>query len=312
MLLLQKGGHSKPAILKTFLQKGGKKVQWFKFFSVFCVSLVFLMGGFFAQPAQAQIPCDFNGDGSFMLDDLLEFVNYLYVGGDPPFNPIDCEVDGTPGINTGDVWQCLGIWALEADPMPYTGIPARWGDIEFTFERIRGGALGVPFETALELTDNPGPDLMGIIITFSYQHHEGHVGVNLDNVDFTGTIVPLQWSTGFEIDNVNRRAYISLLAGSADDPPLAAGTMGLIATLTFTRTENPGGFSTLPGPTDFPPTHTSMIITDFYADGTPPEDRILVPKFFPGLFGDANNDGAVDLADAVFIIQWLFVGGPPP
>jgi hypothetical protein len=285
-----------------------------KIFSVFCVMSAFLMSGFFAQPAQAQVPCDCNGDGQFEPNDIIQLINYLFIGGVPCVNPIDCDADGTAGINTGDVWQCVGIWAGEADPMPYTGIPARWGNIEFAFERIMGGPLGVPFETTLRLTDNPGPDLMGIIITFSYQHHEGHVGVNLNNVDFTGNIVPLQWETGFEIDNVNRRAYILLHAVSADDPPLAAGTIGLIARLTFTRTENPGGFSTLPSPTDFPPTHTSMIITDYYADidGTLPEDRILVPKFFPGLFGDANNDGQVNFADAAFIVSWLFLGGPPP
>jgi hypothetical protein len=28
--------------------------------------------------------------------------------------------------------------------------------------------------------------------------------------------------------------------------------------------------------------------------------------------GDANGSGSVDLADAVFIVNWLFIGGPPP
>jgi hypothetical protein len=28
--------------------------------------------------------------------------------------------------------------------------------------------------------------------------------------------------------------------------------------------------------------------------------------------GDANCSGGVDLADAVYIVNWLFIGGPPP
>lgn len=284
-----------------------------KIFSVFCVAFALLMGGFFAQPAQAQEPCDFNGNGVGDAGDIPYFINYFFLGGGPPENPIDCEVDGTPGVNVGDLWQCIGIIFAEADPMPYTGIPASLSDVEFTFGRIRGGALGVPFDITLDLTDNPGPDLMGIIIAFSYQHREGHVGAELDNVDFTGTIVPVQWQTSFAIDNVNRRAYVLLRASSDDDPVLVAGTTGLIARLTFTRTENPEGYSSVPCPADFPPTFTSMIITDYYAsDGTPPEDRILVPRFFPGLFGDATADGVVDSGDLIYLLNFLFLGGIAP
>jgi hypothetical protein len=283
-----------------------------KIFPVLFVGFAFILGGLFAQPAHAQEPCDFNGDGTGDAGDLPYFINYFFLGGAPPENPIDCEVDGTPGVNVGDMWQCIGFMFGEADVMPYTGIPASLSDVEFTFGRIRGGGLGVPFDITLALTDNPGPDLMGIIIAFSYEHREGHVGVELDNVDFTGTIVPVQWQTGSAIDNVNRRAYIHLWASSDDDPMLVAGTTGLIATLTFTRTENPEGFSTVVSPAEYPPTHTSIIITDYYANGTPPEDRILVPRFSPGLFGDANADDMVDSADLIYLINYLFIGGIAP
>ena len=283
-----------------------------KIFSVFCVALCFLMGGFFVQPAQAQVPCDCNGDGAFSVSDIVYFINYLFYGGDPPPNPIDCDVDGTAGINLGDVFQCAGYLVGQCAPMPYTGLPPSFNDIEFTFPKITGGPLGVPFDVALNLTDNPGPDLMGIIITFSYQHEEGHVGVDLNNVDFTGTIVPPEWNTGFTIDNNNSKAFLWLYAGSPDYPPLPAGTIGLIATLTFTRTENPNGASTVLSPTVFPPTHSPILITDYCANGTPPADRILIPKFVFRLIGDVNCDGQVNIADVVYLINFLFLGGPPP
>ena len=28
--------------------------------------------------------------------------------------------------------------------------------------------------------------------------------------------------------------------------------------------------------------------------------------------GDSNNDGSVNVADVIFIVQWLFVQGPTP
>jgi hypothetical protein len=28
--------------------------------------------------------------------------------------------------------------------------------------------------------------------------------------------------------------------------------------------------------------------------------------------GDANSDGSIDIADVVFLLDYLFLGGPPP
>jgi len=40
--------------------------------------------------------------------------------------------------------------------------------------------------------------------------------------------------------------------------------------------------------------------------------RSLVPVWDEFLCGDANNDGAVNVSDAVWIINYVFVGGEPP
>ena len=281
-----------------------------KIFSVCWVALAFLMGGFFAQPALA-IPGDVNGDGEVNIADPIYLATYLFQGGPPPVNPIDADVDGTAGINLGDLFQLIAhVLPPNCNLMPYTGLPPSFSNIKFTFPVITSGPLGVPFDVTLDLTDNPGPDLMGMVITFSYQHQPGHVGVDLDNVNFDDNIVPPEWQTGFAIDNVNKKACLWLYADNYDDPPLVAGATGLIATLSFTRTEN--GDATFLSPTVYPPTHSPMLITDYCADDTPPADRMLIPEYILWTNGDVNCDGEVNIADVVYIINYLFLGGPPP
>jgi hypothetical protein len=277
-----------------------------KIFSVFCVA--FLMCGFFAQPAQAQVPCDCNGDGQLTTTDVVWFISYLFAGGDPPVNPIYCDVDGTAGINVGDLWQCAGIWGGVAVPMPYTGVGPSFSKITFVFPEISPGPVGVPFNVNVELMHNPGPDLMGIILAFSYQNDPGGVDVQLNNVNFAGCIAPAEWTKQASIDNVNRKALLQIHAGTSNDPPLAAGTTGLIATLNFTRIAN--GSGTYMRPTIYPPTHSRLLITDYYANGTPPSDRVLIPLW--GKNGDFNCDNVVDVSDLIYLLNYLFLGGPSP
>jgi len=281
-----------------------------KILSVFCVA--FLVCGFFAQPALA-IPGDVNGDTWVNASDVIYLISYLFLDGPPPPNPIDADVDGTAGISLGDMFQLTEhLFSPPCDLMPYTGLPPSFSNIKFTFPVITSGGTD-PFNVTLDLTDNPGPDLIGIVITFSYQHEPGHVGVDLNSVDFAGTIVPPEWQTGSAIDPVHKKARLLLMpANLDDDPPLAAGTEGLIATLTFTRTENPAGSATFLSPTVYPPTNSPMVITDYCADDTPPADRVLIPRYVLGRNGDVNLDGRVDISDVVYLINFLFIGGPPP
>jgi hypothetical protein len=286
----------------------------FRIVSVFCVALAILMGGFFAQPALSQQgpPGDVNDDGNVNVNDIIYLIDYLLLNGNAPPYPIDADVDGTAGISLGDVFQLIEhLFSPPCDLMPYTGLPPSFSNIKFTFPVITSGGAE-PFNVTLDLTDNPGPDLMGIVITFSYQHQPGHVGVDLESVDFTGTIIPPQWTDKlYSIDNVNKKACLWLSAGS-DDPPLAAGTEGLIATLTFTRTENPAGSATFLSPTVYPPTNSPMVITTYCADDIPPAERVLIPRYVLGRNGDVNLDGRINASDVVYLINFLFLGGPPP
>jgi hypothetical protein len=282
-----------------------------KILPVFFTGLALLVGGFLAQPVLAA-PGDVNGNGiAGEIGDLVYLLQYLFGDGPAPPNPIDADMDGTAGINVGDALQLTEFFLTGCDfNVPYTGACPTFSEIEFTFPVITSGKSD-PFDVSLELTDNPGPDLAGIAIAFSYQHQAGHVGVDLDTVDFANSVVPGEWEMGAYIDNVNKRALL-LLNSSSDYPPLSSGTTGLVATLTFTRTDNPAGEATFLRATVFPPTHSSMLITGLCADGTSPPERMLVPKFVFGRNGDLNCDGKVDVADLGYLINHLFLGGSPP
>ena len=277
---------------------------------VLSVALAFLVAGLFAQPASAATG-DVDGDDvPYTTADIVYLLGYLFENGPPPPNPIDAEVDLTAGINLGDVLQVVGVIQRDCLPIPepYTGHVPSFSNIEFAFPVITPGGTE-PFNVSLDLTDNPGPDLMGMVISFGYQHQPGHVGIDLNSVDFTGSIVPTEWETQAYVDSVNKRALLVLHAWTMVEPPFSSGTTGPVATLTFTRTENPEGGATFLSPALFPPTNSPLLISHYCAG---PAERVLIPKYVFGKNGDVNCDGEVNVADLGYLINYLFLGGDPP
>lgn len=277
-----------------------------KLFSIIIAAL--LISCLFAQSAFATFG-DVDGDGyPFTLADLLYLDVYLINGGPTPPNPNDADFDGSPGINLGDLLQFTYFLIGSCNNfVSYTGIAPAFGNIEFTLPRLEPGTVGVQFSVPLKLSDNPGPDLVGIVIPFSYQNLPGYVSVSLDSVGFTGSIVPSQWAHLVYIDNSNKKALLMVFK-SNPGYNLSAGTIGNVATLYFTRTQT--GNPTCMTPTFYPPTHTPMLFSAVCADGTPPSARVFIPKI--GKKGDPTSDGAITVSDVTFLTRYLFQGGPPP
>jgi hypothetical protein len=55
-----------------------------------------------------------------------------------------------------------------------------------------------------------------------------------------------------------------------------------------------------------------MVITTYCADDIPPAERVLIPRYVLGRNGDVNLDGRINASDVVYLINFLFLGGPPP
>jgi hypothetical protein len=101
---------------------------------------------------------------------------------------------------------------------------------------------------------------------------------------------------------------------SGSGTPLDSGTTGTVADLHFTRVS----LDTLPlvmSTNQIPPSHNFILISAYCADtlgGTSPSERIFTPKISLARKGDCNGDGEVNIADAVYLVNYLFLGGPPP
>jgi hypothetical protein len=275
-------------------------------FSVFCALLAMLVGGFLS-PAAAQ-DGDCNDDGIVNSADIVCIVDYLFRAG-ALGSPIDADVDGSPGVDLGDVLQLTGYLYADCDIQPYTGDGAR------PTSQIRFGPAVIHFPvpptttTDIKIIQNGGPDVMGIVIPLSFDNQPGQATVDLQNVTF-GPVIPPEWQTSAAIDNVNKTVLISAFANSPADPPLATGTVGVVATLNFLQVAPGASFCVLCR--DLPPSHSFMLIRWYCADlpANPPSDRILVP--LQALTGDFNGDAVVNVGDLVYLLNYLFLNGPPP
>lgn len=283
-----------------------------KILSVFCVA--FLVCGFFAQPAQA-ILGDVNGDTWINVFDVVYLLGYLFQNGPPPPNPIDADVDGSPGINLGDVLHLTGYLFLGCELLPYTGASIEIGSqIRFSSTLIpRDSIVGTPFTVPVTMIENVGPDLTGMVIPISYTNKSNEVEVTLDNVTFTGGIIPLDWEKGFRMDNPNKRV-VFYAYGQWNSAPIDSGITGMVAQLHFTRLSL-GPKPLVMSTTQVPPSHSFILMSAYCADttgGTSPSKRIFTPKLSLALMGDCDGNGKLDAADVVYLSNYLYTKGPPP
>ncbi|HEX7401971.1 MAG TPA: hypothetical protein VF369_07310 [candidate division Zixibacteria bacterium] len=280
-------------------------------FFLVCFGIIAVLGGGFLAPSAHAILGDINGDGNLIFNsDFIYMRDFLFLGGPPPPNPIDADIDGSPGINMGDLLQLIGYYFGGCSFLPYTGASVRVNSqIRFSSDLIFPMSSGTLDTTYIKIIANGGPDLMGMVIPLSYANLPGEVEVDLDQVSFTGSILPAGWNKSAHIDNTNKKVLIYIYPNSTD-PPLVSGTTGIVATLYFTKVAD--GDPLAISATEIPPSHQFILISAYCADGVSPSERIFTPMLSLALNGDVNCDGIVDVGDVVYTINYLFKHGPPP
>jgi len=285
-------------------------VKFKKFLMTGVVSGFLLLSLISIPPAYGQLG-DINGNEyPCEIADVVMFENYLFSDGPPPWVRNYADVDNCPGVNLGDMLQIIEVM-LEGNPYLF---PPVGTDLVVPSDIIvtTGWVIGAPGQIiTMDVMINTvnQPDLYGLIIPLSYQNLPGQVELRCDNVSFLGTLLEDKYC-GYKIDQDNKKVLIYGFPGLFSDSVfIPSGSDGVIAKIDFEVVSS--GTPTEITATYYPPEHTPLLISKMSYEFDP-FGRMLLPRFSPKYIGDVNCDDELTIADVVYMVNYIFHGGPPP
>jgi len=261
---------------------------------------------------EGQIECgDVDGDGQVNIGDLVYLIDYMFDGGPAPVG--DADVDECGSVNIGDAWY-LVMYLFMGGLAPCEGavdcnIPTGDNSIDLgcqvLVEDPTGDSVAIPIYVT---NDTP----LGAI-SAGFVHNSPDIEIT--SVSFNGTILPSELQRGHVVNlaaNEVEIFWISMFGGN-----LAPQTGGLLATM---WAQIPPGTpeQTVDIDTSFVMPATEIVfiravggqISPAYYDcGT---SDIVITKSQTYICGDADGSGDVDIDDVVYLISYIFTGGPPP
>ncbi len=253
-------------------------------------------------------PGDCDGDGNIAASDAVALVNYLFAGGTLT-NPSDCDCDGHPGISIGDALQLFGAMFTGCNLFPSPGtdlaVPSQ---VKLYFNgRVDFGVTPPMTSIDIEVDVPAGFDVEAFYIPFSFAADPGGQVLDVANIDLTGTV-----AADISASLINNTDKYFALGGGTNGTitALPGGTHGKLCTVNFNLASSP---------TD-DPTSLRMSTTDriepllFHQVCYSGIDRrrVYLAEFMRAPYGDVNTDRSVNVSDAVYIINFVFVGGPRP
>ena len=257
-------------------------------------------------PAVEAQPGDCDGDNSIGVSDAIYIISYLFGGGSPPSpaNYADCDCDGFPGVNYADAVHIMQMVFAGATgyPSPGTDLIAPAG----TGIMISGRVDGTTHTNMYVFINNPTVLDGGLTLPFSFAPGPGEATLNCASITINPVFAGAVTSS---IDNTNK---IFQLWGALENPIPATTNWEILCQAQFALGGPPGN------PVKVDPTTTGRLFPLLVAraayNGTDFE-RMLFPRFIPDAFegaGDANCDGSANVSDAVYLIRYIFLSGPPP
>ena len=264
---------------------------------------IFMLAGFSMVNAQ---PGDCNGDAATDIDDAIYLTQYLFNNGPAPVSYSDCECDGLQGVNYGDLVQLIHALFYGAGLFPYPGSDyPQASHVKLFFNK----QVAMPFvdQIRIEIDVPAGFNISNFVLPFSFLAEAGQTDISVSNIDFTGTVGdPAGLIAAIHNPEEKFMVYDDI---TVTTPAIPAGASGLLCTVTFTQD----------GPTADPNDlrlctrmmHWPMLFARPDYNGTD-GIRVYYPEFIRAYYGDCNTDQTVNVSDAVYIINFVFVGGPVP
>gem|GEM_PF-736100 len=248
-----------------------------------------------AQAAQG----DCNGQDGVDSDDIVYLSNYLLLGYSAPPDRAECDCDGYPGLNFGDLYQLICYIYHAGSVYPPEGtdmlVPS---EVEF---RVKGHPDGDDVTACSVFVKTP-IDVFGMTIPYSFAPGLYDAELICTGVDFTGSV----GSDLFAIIDTANYVFIIL---SGDEEALEENTEGLLCVATFEDNVSGSHVDIVPTATD--KLYPLLIVQECY-DGDDGE-RMFSPVFITEpVTGDCNGSGDTDIDDTVYLLSYLFSGGPPP
>jgi len=271
----------------------------------FLMALMLIIGLAFNIPCAAQ-PGDCDGNDVTEIADCILLTNYLFddeVGPDQ-IDLVDCDCDGHPGVNFGDLIQLIGgiFGPATLYPSPGTDLPLP-SHVKFFYNRQVPTAQ-VDFELPIYVKAPDGFAVESFILPFSYSAEAGQATLTCTGIEYEPQFSNCQF-TIYPDDEI-------FVLYTDPTPPIPtaipAGFEGLMCTVTFNST---GGADPNYVVMTATSTLSPLLYNQNYFDDINME-RVYLPEIIRSRYGDANGDGSVNIADAVVIINFVFAGGAPP
>ena len=247
----------------------------------------------------AQEECgDADNNGVTNLLDINRLLGYLYMGSPaPPNAQFVGLIDGYSGITNNDLVYLINH--LErGGPQPvcslYTNQTLPVTDDSVYVMNRPIPAFSAQYKTRILV--KPANVINGYSLVLSFI--SDLPSLFLDSISFVGAISEDKYSVKTLIDNENMKFVIAF-------PGYVLDT-GLLATLHFSGAFAEESRQIIYEAATYPPEHTTIFSKDGYIGVFP---TIVM---MPYLCGDANNDGAINLVDVAFVVDYLYRSGPPP
>jgi len=261
----------------------------------------------------AGLPCgDADGDGVVNINDVVYLINYLYQGGPPPIGDADVDVCGS--VNAADIMYLIA-YIFFGGPPPCAGggtcyLPAGGNSVDLgcpiTIDTPNGDSVAIPIYIT---NDTP-------IRALSLGFHHNSPDVEITSVSFDATVLPTPAGiiAGAKVDQGSNEVLIYWQDLMTD---LSPQTGGLLATMWAqvpmgTPNQTIDIDSAFVGPGGefiFCPAGGGAIEPAYNDCGT---DDIVIFTPAPHVCGDVDCSSAVDIDDVVYLITYIFGGGPAP